>query len=81
MNKITEAQDYNNYLAEKFSIPYEDIISGNSGVCYNSITVKTIESAEKIKSQCRGCVNGGWYDGMALGHIHANKDNTYYIMW
>lgn len=68
------------YLSEKFGIPYEDIVSNNAGICYDSITVKTKESADKVSSQCRGCVNGGWLDGMPLGHIEPNKDGTFYIM-
>ncbi len=56
------------YLSEKFSIPFDDIVWYNSGICYSRIIVKTKESADKVTAAVKGrTVNGGMFHDMELG--------------
>lgn len=68
------------WLSNRFSIPTEDIVWYNSGICYDRIKVKTEESAKKVSESVKGnYVNGGWYDGMSLGG-YTKYDDGYDVM-
>ncbi len=57
------------WASEKFGIPEDEVLGYNFGSCYDSIAVRTKESANKVTEAVKEeTVNGGWNDGMALGH-------------
>lgn len=61
-------QQEKEYAAKRFSIPIEDVLFYNSGICYDRVGVLTKESADKVTEAVENqTVNGGMLDGMPLG--------------
>lgn len=79
--EISKEEKTRIWASEKFGIPREDVVWYNSGVCYDRIVVKTKESADKVTLKMKGqCVNGGMFDGMALGSQNKQPDGSYDVM-
>jgi len=79
-NKTMINEETKQWLSKRFSIPTEDIIWYNSGVCYNRIGVKTQESAWKVSESVKDkYVNGGMLDGAPLGG-YTKCDGGYDVM-
>jgi hypothetical protein len=58
------------WAAGHYGIPREDVHWANSGICYDTVSVLTEKSANKIAEQVKGrTVNGGYFHGMQLGGI------------
>ena len=77
-NKMTkdEIDSGRKYAAQRFEIPVEEIVYFNSGSCYDRVITTTLSAAKKVAVSVKGqTCNGGWYDGMALGHIHRSGKN------
>jgi hypothetical protein len=64
------------YAAERFSIPLDEVVWFNSGICYSRVVTTTLSAAKKVAaaSNNKTC-NGGWFDGMPLGGISRNGEN------
>jgi hypothetical protein len=63
------------YAARRFSIPLDEVVWYNSGICYDRVVVKTREAAEKVRAAVKGeTVNGGWFHGLPLGGIDTSID-------
>lgn len=68
------------WLVQRFGIPVDDIVWFNGGTCYDSIIVKTKESADKVTAAVKGeTVNGGYFHGMPLGG-QENSDGNIRVM-
>jgi hypothetical protein len=77
--KVLDETGGNLWLAKRFDIPVEDILWYNAGICYSRITVRSRESALKVREAVRhDSVNGGMLDGMQLGGISKMCDDSGY---
>lgn len=66
------------FMVKRYGIKPEECVWFHSGICYSTARVNTKDAAEVISKKVEGqTVNGGMFDGSALGVIHENKDGTF----
>lgn len=71
------------WAATHFGIPITEVLWYNAGICYDRIAVKTKRSAKKVSQKVQSrVVNGGWFDGMALGVVsqHDEAGRKHYVV-
>ena len=72
-----EQKESREWAAKRFGIPAKSILFHNSGICYDTIVVKTKAAANKVSKAVKGeSANGGYFHGMPLGGQVKQNDGT-----
>lgn len=77
----TRTEESRQYAAERYGIPVDAVVGYRSGICYSKVWVNTQEAADAVTEKVSNrAVNGGWFDGMALGGQTHLPDGTIEVM-
>jgi hypothetical protein len=69
-----------NWIAGKFGIDVNEIVTHHSGNCYDRCIVRSMAAAEKVKAAVAGqTINGGYMHGLPLGSITKIDDNRFSV--